>query len=55
MSKIKPKDNLPHIEVKISKDGRDFSNDPTFIKKKQQATAFLKKAGWPKDWENRMK
>ena len=55
MSKLKPSSKLPHIEVKVSKDTRDISNDPTIVRKKQDAEEFLKKAGWPKDWGKRMK
>ena len=55
VSKVKSKGKLPHIEVKVVRGLPDLSKDPVFIKKKQAAVEFLRKAGLPKGWEKKMK
>ena len=51
----KLKSKLLYIKIKVNKDLPDYSKDPFFVKKKEEAIAFLKKAGFPKDWENNEK
>jgi len=41
--------------VAIDSDMKDYSKDPYFIKKHEQALAFLKKAGIPEDFKKKKK
>lgn len=55
MSAIKKNDSKAHARLTIGKNTRvridknmpDYSKDPVFVKKNEEATAFLKKHGLP--------
>jgi len=42
-------------QIIVKKGGRDYSNDPFFIKKAEKASASLKKYGLPKELQKNSK
>lgn len=45
--KNKPKKRLSVPEVKVDKNMKSYANDPFFVKKAQEAKAFIDKHGLP--------
>ncbi|WP_160290277.1 hypothetical protein [Flavihumibacter solisilvae] len=40
-------------KMTVDKDLRDYSNDPFFIKKREEAEKFLKRAGLPESFKTK--
>lgn len=40
------------VKVATDKTTKDYTNDPYFVKKREIASAFLKKAGLPESFKN---
>ena len=47
------KDKLPNLKIEVDRKMRDYSNEPTFVKKAKKAAAFLKANGLPKSFKKR--
>lgn len=43
------------MRIPIDKNRRDYNNDPYFVKKAEEASAFLKKHGLPEEVAERIK
>jgi hypothetical protein len=55
MAVIKKNKGKVRTRIPIDRSMRDYSNDPVFVRKAEEATAFLKEHGLPKEIEERIK